>query len=300
MCESLFDMWPGHTAGSDRRDEERQVNFSRLLERNPLSLARRGAAKAACWAVRAAGGEWDVITSLRRNLADEIVAKYGNVVCEGPFAGLRLPETPLWGGPDTAAKILGIYEREVVDIVAQGAGDGRRVLVDLGAADGFYALGSVGLGLFEHCIAYEADANRRKALISSAAHAGIEDKLLVRGHAGESVFSDLIADGVDFAETVILCDIEGGEFEIFDPETLWMIREAQVVIEIHDWSASKTLTGGLKLMAENVFDVSVVRTGCRDLSSFRDLRRLPDNERWLLASEGRREMGVWLHFKPRL
>lgn len=62
------------------------------------------------------------------------------VILRGPFSGTTLPPVLRWGKADLGGMLLGLYESEVVDAVARHTLD-KHVLVDVGAADGFFILG---------------------------------------------------------------------------------------------------------------------------------------------------------------
>src|SRR5919106_5511514 len=75
-----------------------------------------------------------------RRVADEL----GLTVRSGPFAGLRYVDAAV-GAPDRAdclpAKLLGSYERELHHAVERQLEVGFSTIVNVGAAEGYYALG---------------------------------------------------------------------------------------------------------------------------------------------------------------
>jgi len=75
-------------------------------------------------------------------------------VAHGPFTGLRLAVDSWWSAGDRGSMMLGMYEREVLETL-----DGWRgladVFVDVGAADGYYAVGCLRAGIVGRAICYE-------------------------------------------------------------------------------------------------------------------------------------------------
>jgi hypothetical protein len=215
------------------------------------------------------------------------------------MAGLELPLQSSWGGPDVAAKLMGLYECEVVDVLVQAAQGGRSTLIDMGAADGFFAVGCLQNDMFKMAVAYEATEAGRSALGDNAHRNGVADRLKIRGRVEATTIPDLVRSGTNLADAVVLCDIEGGEFDLFTIENLKALRQAVLIIEAHDWSADKDTLDELVDRARKYFDVRRFRTGARDLSGIECLHDWSDNDRWLVASEGRRELGTWIHCVPR-
>src|SRR5690348_12219164 len=107
------------------------------------------------------------------------VAWHGLTVTGGPFAGLTYPDAePL----SLVPKLLGVYESELHAAVEEAIRARPEVIVNVGAADGYYAV-----GLKRRCpgatvIAYEADAGQADLCRRVAAANQVD--LEVRGAAG--------------------------------------------------------------------------------------------------------------------
>lgn len=144
------------------------------------------------------------------------VGWHGLTVTGGPFAGLTYPDTePL----SLVPKLLGVYESELHAAVEDAIRARPDVIVNVGAADGYYAV-----GLQRRCpdtpvIAYEADARQRDLLrrVAGANGADVE----IRGAAGPG---DLAG------ASLIVMDCEGCERALLEPPI-----EATVIVELHDF-----------------------------------------------------------------
>ncbi|MFM9195310.1 MAG: glycosyltransferase [Planctomycetia bacterium] len=234
----------------------------------------------------------------RQRLSQLLSRHYGNTVAHGPLKGFRLADETSWGGGDRGAMLLGLYEREVLDILAAMV-PRRRVLINVGAADGYYGVGLVASGLFASSYCFEMTVDGRRALQASALKNNVTGRVSVRGKAEKTFYESVPRHDLD--DSVLLVDVEGAEFDLIDTRTFHAFARAPVIIELHEWipdSAAKI--DGLIAAAATTHSVQKIVTGARDLSGFPELKCLDDTNRWLLCSEGRPCVMTWLRFDPRL
>ena len=115
-------------------------------------------------------------------------------------------------------KLLGFYEEEVQNIIANYSRKGRNTFCDIGGADGYFAVGVLVADMFDRCIVYEASEIGRKQLKINSELNNVEQKITIRGEVNRHELVKLLDEGLDLSDLVILCDIEGAEFDIFDDE----------------------------------------------------------------------------------
>lgn len=217
----------------------------------------------------------------------------------GPFKGVFVSWQKCWSLDDIGNMLLGLYEKEVTDILVSVKGK-YKTLVDLGAADGYYAVGCLRNNIYKQAYCYELSTEGRRNIMDNAKLNHVSSKVQIFGLATIDFYRDLQNLGVNLSDCVILCDIEGGEFDLFRENTLKQLRSSVVIIEIHDWHENgKSKYERLKKHAEKYFKVFEVTTGKRDLSVFPEIREMRDNDRWLLVSEGRHYLQTWLVLKPK-
>jgi hypothetical protein len=189
------------------------------MRRHAHALARRALGPAYPRALRrwrAAQGAWRsrrVAAVTRR-----FVAWHGLTVSGGPFAGLVYPDQTALS---LAPKLLGIYERELHGAIEAAIRAAPGVIVNVGAADGYYAVGLARRVPGATVIAYEADATQRALCMRVAAANGVDIEL--RGAAGPG---DLA--GAD----LIVMDCEGCERALLAPPLA-----ATIIVELHDFLA---------------------------------------------------------------
>jgi hypothetical protein len=236
------------------------------------------------------------LNEYRLELSLKVSEIFNYEVRYGVFRGMRLGPESTWNRMDQGGMILGIYEQEVITILNQNKG---RILINLGAGDGFYAIGGVKSGLFEESIAFEMDPESQSLIVENANLNGIE-KISIHGLATKNFWIDLKLNPDDLEKTVVISDIEGDEFEIFDETAFSYFGKSVLVIEIHDWvedSLQKIQT--LIDASLSTHDYQILTTGTRNPSDFGELSNFSDNERWLLCSEGRPKLMKWFVFEPK-
>lgn len=234
----------------------------------------------------------------RRRLSNLLSAKYDRTVQFGPLKGYRMPNESHWGGLARPSMLLGTYELEVVDVLMNCA-ESRNIFIDVGAADGFFAVGLLVANAFEYSYAFEISSRGRDVIRKSAEINNCSDRVSINGKFDtEYVESN---QTINFAQAVILVDIEGAEFNLFDDKMIDLLREAIVIIELHDFHFEKggLLKDQLINRLNSKFDVRVITTGARQLPRSDFLDGMSDNERWLLCSEGRARRMEWLIASPR-
>ena len=221
------------------------------------------------------------------------------IVRYGPLKGYVLDKDTMWGQGDLAAKLLGSYEKEVLQALVQKQPQ-YSTLLNLGAADGYYGVGAVKAGIFQKSICYEASEKGRSKIATAAKTNGVSDKVVVTGITNANFASDLSALGVDLKHCAVLCDIEGAEFEVLTSSSIEQLQHSFLLIELHDFMVEngekkkQTLIDTLSAY----FSVSSLTTQSRDLSPFPELDHFTDNDRWLMCSEGRPRRMSWLRCVP--
>jgi len=173
-------------------------------------------------------------------------------------------------------------------------------LINLGAADGYYAIGSLVAKLFKKTYCYEISTSSQKNIIENAKLNKVSNNVEVFGIATHKFANELINRGVNLSKSVVICDIEGSEFALFTKEVLAMLKRSIVIIEIHDWqkNGAKKLSK-LRENAKRYFNISEIITGSRDSNNFKELALLRNSDKWLICSENRQFGQKWLKLEPK-
>jgi len=239
-----------------------------------------------------------IVNRRRVHLGIEIAKKTNWIVLYGPLKSFRISSNSVWGKADVGAMLLGLYEREVQDILYKESMN-RSYFCELGAADGFYGVGVVAAKLYQKSYCYETQRDARDRLRKIAMINQVSSSIKVLSTADTNFYSYLQQDGVPFCQLVILSDVEGGEYRIFSNETLKALSQAVLIIEIHDWDGRSNDYLLLLERASCYFVVSEHRTGSRNLNGITELNGYADSDRWIICSEGRGDFGKFLYLRPK-
>jgi predicted O-methyltransferase YrrM len=240
-----------------------------------------------------------VVALHRRRLSRKIFKQCGGVIQHGPFSGMRLLGDPRWGLSDQGAMILGMYEQEVLESLADAPAH-FRVFVDIGAADGYYAVGLLKSGRVERAVGFEANPEGRATIARLAAKNGVSDKVTILGAASDNFVEMLSACNVNSSETMFLVDIEGAEFKVLTEEVFAFLKDSMIIVETHAhiYPDPQAEMEGLIKRASATHRSTTRYPGPRNPSIFKELEDFSETDRWIVCSEGRHEIQQWLRFDP--
>lgn len=158
-----------------------------------------------------------------------LVASLSNgEILGGPFSGMRYIGRA--HSSQLGPKLLGTYEREVGQIIDSLSSLGFDRIIDVGAAEGYYAVGMLRLLPEASMIAFEADPAARSALSELAALNCVESRLDVRVRC-EAQDLEQALNGAQ--RPLVIMDIDGGELDVLDPERAPALRRAWILVELH-------------------------------------------------------------------
>jgi len=229
----------------------------------------------------------ETVHKRRERLSSEMYDRLLGCVTYGPFKGLRLDPDPIWGKADLASQLIGCYELEIIDALHDQEFSDRSHFVDIGAADGYYAIGGLVNNRFKTADCIEISSLACNRIEENAERNGVSDKLRVfLGDANSRFISTL--SGINWMNAVVLCDIEGAEFDLFDGKCLDVMYGAMIIMEIHNWVYD------FWPRYESLLERAMKKYHLRFLERSRlptyhipELRGMPDDNRMLIMSEGR-------------
>jgi hypothetical protein len=160
-------------------------------------------------------------------LAQAYVAREGAVVYQGLFRGMSYLEQSSQG--TLLPRLLGIYEAELHPHFEALVRDGLDVIVDVGCAEGYYAVGLARLAPEVVVHAHDIDPKARKACAELAQLNGVAERVVVGGEFKPADFQ-----GFAGRRVLVLVDAEGAEVEILDPALAPALAEMSIVVETHD------------------------------------------------------------------
>jgi len=235
-----------------------------------------------------------VVEKKRIILSSKISKIYNNTVQQGPFKGMIINEDQFWGQGDRSSKILGLYEKEIQDLIVSIQKDKNySTFVDIGGADGFFAIGSLVNNLFEKCEVFEISKRGRNSIQKNSKKNNVYDSIKIHDKASKR--SLIKIDNIN--NSLILCDIEGGEYELFDEKLINGIHPSDIIIEIHK-DKENSLVNFEKRFTKT-YSLTKITQEPRSLKNFKELENINDNNRALITSEGRSYVQEWWHLSPK-
>ncbi len=233
----------------------------------------------------------DVLAAAQRLFPD-------NAVSAGPFTGMRYTG---WSGHGSAiyAKLLGTYEAELHPFVEKVVAAGPTLVVDVGCAEGYYAVGFA-LRLAEAKIIAADSSERARHMCSEMAGLnGLSERVETMGV--------LDREGLlRFAEQsggCLICDCEGAEETLLNEEVLAKLSSWFLLVEMHEYLVPG-IEDRLIDIAARTHEVEVVGS----IDDFRRERRWPSPRtdglspkiKHALYREGRPGLMRWLCASPQV
>lgn len=198
------------------------------------------------------------------------VSLYGLSVQAGPFKGMKFPRFAVGRGEVVIPQLLGAYEielRAAIDSVIEAC---PATIVDIGASDGYYAVGLARACPATTVYAYEMNFFPARVCRQLAAENGVTDRVVMRG---ECRVEDLqgLAPG---ESTFVLSDCEGAERHLMDPEAVPWLRSSQLIVELHDFAAPG-IEDTIRARFESSHDIEVIRSRRRYVAEWPALMEVP-------------------------
>ena len=156
-----------------------------------------------------------------------VVDKCGTVVQSGPFNGMLFVSES--SDACLVPKLLGTYEQELHPHIEAAIARGYGHVVNIGMAEGYY---SVGLAMrMPNARIHAFDLNEK-------AHA-VCRKLAELNNVSTRIEIGGLFTGENFArypasDTLVICDIEGDEDALLDPEKYPGLLDLNLIVELHE------------------------------------------------------------------
>ena len=233
----------------------------------------------------------------RKKLSIIINESFDSTVRYGPFKGLKFSTDQWWQSSNRANMLLGLYEQEILESLAS-VPKSYKTFIDLGAADGYYAIGVLINKLFENSYCFEMAEKGREVIKKNALLNRVSGNVSIHGAADKGFYKAI--KGEHLSKSVLFVDIEGAEFDLFDRELFGVFKNSIIFIELHDWFVEdgKRKLAKFRNDAKEFFNITELTTSARDLSKFSELKNYSDSDRWLICSEGRDRLMTWFRLDP--
>jgi hypothetical protein len=177
------------------------------------------------------------VAELRRTRADlefyrQAAARISpsSVVRHGPFAGMRyLPSVT--SPQNLALKLIGGYEYELESVVEEICRTDYSEIVDVGCAEGYYAVGLAMRLPAANIYAYDTDPEAREACSALAVLNQVKERVKIESWCGAEKLVSLSVR----KRGLIISDCEGFELELFPEQAVPRLARFDILIECHDF-----------------------------------------------------------------
>ncbi|MFC7397617.1 hypothetical protein ACFQU1_10475 [Chelatococcus sp. GCM10030263] len=167
---------------------------------------------------------WHLATASVRRAAD------GRVL-SGPFAGMRMELTQT-SRRQLLGYLLGTQELELRPAIEQIIARGYRTILNVGAADGYYAIGLAMKLPGASVVAFEALPEHHSQLRRAAKANGVAERVRLQGFCSACDLDRELRRAA--APAILVADIEGGEIDLLAPDKINGLRQTDILVETHD------------------------------------------------------------------
>jgi ribosomal protein L11 methylase PrmA len=153
----------------------------------------------------------------------------GSIVLRGPFKGMKYASLDA-GGSRLLTKILGSYEDELHEIIYSIVNNDYTEIIDVGCAEGYYA---VGLALkMRNCKIHAYDTDKRA--IEFCKEMAKKNNVVEKFSFGDFCSAQTLANFKFSGKAFIISDCEGYEVELFAKENAGNLKNCDILIEVHN------------------------------------------------------------------
>lgn len=225
-----------------------------------------------------------------------VASKTHSTVQAGPFRNMRYVGQSYWS--PYIPKLLGIYERELSGCIEEATCFPLQSVVDIGAAEGYYAVGLALRMPQVRVIAFEMEPSAQLLIRELARLNGVESRVAIEGVCTSRSLSASLDEG---GKTLVICDAEGAEAVLLDPIRIPALMACPILVELHDHVISG-LSQEIRDRFTETHDITHIVESRRDRSEF-PYRTLyttvfPSYADWAV-SEIRRHGAAWYWMCPR-
>lgn len=215
----------------------------------------------------------------------------------GPFKGMKYPDF-LATGSSIFPKLLGSYEKELHPLIDQLIKKDYTEIIDIGCAEGYYAVGLAMKLPRARVYAYDTDVTAQNACRLMAKINGVSDRVNI-----EATCTPEILKKINPAiKTLIISDCEGYEKHLFTEGNIASLAQSDVLIEAHDF-IDKSISTYLKTLFSKTHNLTYIDSLSDHLKVIRydyeELKGMDYVHKINLLGEGRPGTMEWFFFTPK-
>jgi precorrin-6B methylase 2 len=223
-----------------------------------------------------------------RVLKNTYLGKHGPHIMAGPFAGMDYLTEASEGA--LMPRLIGSYEAELHPHIATICTEGVDCVVDVGCAEGYYAVGLARLLPDATVYAYDIDPDARTACAELAARNHVTDRVVLR-----ETFAPTDFEQFAHRRTLVVMDVEGAETELLRPDLSPALAGMRLIVETHLRETVDELTSRLSPTHE----ITRVDLAPKTVDLPQWLKELAHLDQLLAVWEWRGAPTPWLVMRPK-
>jgi hypothetical protein len=160
-------------------------------------------------------------------IQDALIDNQGTTVMQGPLKGMSFLKHSAEGCH--IAKILGTYEQPLQPYINKATVGTYDQIVNIGCAEGYYAVGMAQKMQNTHVTAFDLNPKAQEVCLKLASQNGVSDRVTVGALFQPTDFEKFLSQKV-----LVICDIEGGERDLLNPEFSPALKNMDLIVESHE------------------------------------------------------------------
>lgn len=160
-------------------------------------------------------------------IQNTVLKQQGTVVMEGPLKGLDFLSESAEGCH--IAKLLGCYEQPLLPFIEEAIKANYPTILNIGCAEGYYAVGMVRRMPNTKMLAFDLNPKAQESCAALVAKNNVADRVTIGALFKSEDFANYAGQKV-----LVLCDIEGAERELLNPEIAQALKGMDIIMESHE------------------------------------------------------------------
>ena len=160
-------------------------------------------------------------------IQNTLLQQSGTLVVQGPLQGLDfLPQS---AEGCHIAKLLGCYEQPLQPYIEQAIQKQYATVLNIGCAEGYYAVGMARRMHNTRVLAHDLNPKAQQVCQELAQKNRVADRVMVGGLFSPEDFAPYANQRV-----LLMCDIEGAERELLNPQVSPALKDMDIIVESHE------------------------------------------------------------------
>jgi predicted O-methyltransferase YrrM len=191
------------------------------------------------------------------------------------------------------AKLIGCYEQPLQPFIEEAISSPYTHILNIGCAEGYYAVGMARRMTNTQILAFDLNLKAQEVCSALAKKNGVTERVTVG-----NLFKPQDFERYQGTSTLVLCDIEGAEKELLNPEIASALKAMDLIVESHECLAPGITQNLIDRFKETHHITIVQDDGQRQLQKMPNwFNNIPNLDQLLAVWEWRSGPTPWLVMK---